>query len=92
MRERNNKTVEYEGKTYNKYEATQLQRKIETAIRKQKDRQIISRASGDKDGITQAQQKISQLTQKYNEFSKKADLPTYKNRLSVTGYRRVSTK
>ena len=92
IRERNNETVEYEGKTYNKYEATQVQRKLETAIRKQKDRQIISRASGDKNGIAQAQQKISQLTHKYNEFSKKADLPTYKNRLSVTGYRRVSTK
>jgi hypothetical protein len=39
-----------------------------------------------------AQQKISQLTQKYNEFSKTAGLDTYKNRLSVTGYRRVSTK
>jgi hypothetical protein len=92
MQQRNNQTVEYEGKTYNKYEATQLQRKLETSIRKQKDRQIIARASGDKEGIATAQQKISQLTHKYNEFSKIADLPTYKNRLSVTGYKRVSTK
>ena len=92
MRRRNNETVEYEGKTYNKYEATQLQRKLETAIRKQKDRQIIARASDDKEAIAMAQQKISQLTQKYNDFSKMADLPTYKNRLSVTGYRRVNTK
>lgn len=92
MRQKDKETFEYEGKFYNKYEASQVQRKIETAIRKQKDRQIISRASGDKDGIAKAQQKISQLTHKYNEFSKTADLPTYKNRLSVTGYRRVSTK
>jgi len=92
MRQRNNETVEYEGKTYNKYEATQLQRKIETAVRKQKDRQIIARSSGDKEAIAMAQQKISQLTQKYNEFSKLADLPTFKNRMAVTGYRRVSTK
>ena len=92
MRERNNETFEYEGKFYNKYEASQVQRKIETSIRKQKDRQIIARASGDKEGIAKAQEKISQLTHKYNEFSKTADLPTYKNRLSVTGYRRVSTK
>lgn len=92
MRRRNNETVEYEGKKYNKYEATQLQRKLETAIRKQKDRQIIARASDDKEAIAMAQQKISQLTQKYNEFSKTAGLDTYKNRLSVTGYRRVSTK
>lgn len=92
MRQRNNETVEYEGKTYNKYEATQLQRQLETAIRKQKDRQIIARASDDKEAIAIAQQKISQLTQKYNDFSKTAGLDTYKNRLSVTGFRRVSTK
>ena len=92
MRQRNNETVEYEGKTYNKYEATQLQRQLETEIRKQKDRQIIDRASGDNVGVDKAQQKISALTQKYNEFSKLADLPTYKNRMSVTGYRRVKVK
>ena len=92
MRQRNNETVEYEGKTYNKYEATQLQRQLETEIRKQKDRQIIDRASGDNVGVDKAQQKISALTQKYNEFSKLADLSTYKNRMSVTGYRRVKAK
>lgn len=92
MRRRNNEKVEYEGKTYNKYEATQVQRKLETAIRKQKDRQIIARASDDKEAIAMAQKKISQLTQKYNDFSKTAGLDTYKNRLSVVGYRRVSTK
>jgi hypothetical protein len=92
MRQKDKETFEYEGKTYNKYEATQVQRRLETAIRKQKDRQIIARASDDKEAIAIAQQKISQLTQKYNEFSKTAGLDTYKNRLSVTGYRRVSTK
>lgn len=92
MRRRNNETIEYEGKTYNKYEATQLQRKLETAIRKQKDRQIIARASDDKEAIAMAQQKISQLTQKYNDFSKTAGLDTYKNRLSVSQYHRVRTK
>ena len=90
MKQRNNETVEYEGKTYNKYEATQLQRQLETEIRKQKDRQIIARSSSDNVGVDKAQHKISALTQKYNEFSKLADLPTYKNRMSVTGYKRVA--
>ena len=84
--------VEYKGKTYTKYEATQVQRQLETAIRKQKDRQIIARASGDKQETGLAQQKISQLTTEYNKFSKAAGLDTYKNRLIVSGYRRVSTK
>lgn len=84
--------VEYEGKKYTAYECTQIQRRLETEIRKQKDRQIIARSSGDKTEIANAQQKISQLTSKYNDFSQKAGLDTYKNRLVVSGYRRVSTK
>jgi hypothetical protein len=84
--------VNYNGKTYTKYEATQVQRQLETAIRKQKDRQIIARASGDKEEVGLAQQKISQLTTEYNKFSKTAGLDTYKNRLTVSGYKRVSTK
>lgn len=83
--------VEYEGKTYTKYEATQVQRKLETAIRKQKDRQIIARASGDKDEIAKAQGKISALTKEYNNFSKTAGLDTYKNRLAVSGYHRLKS-
>ena len=82
--------IEYEGKKYTAYEATQVQRKLETAIRKEKDRQIIARASGDKDGVGIAQNNISVLTRKYNDFSKNAGLDTYKNRLAVSGYRRVS--
>ena len=92
MRRESLSKVEYEGKTYTKYEATQVQRKLETAIRKQKDRQIVARASGDKEEVGKAQQKISQLTNKYNDFSKKAGLDTYKNRMSVSGYRRVKVK
>lgn len=82
--------IEYEGKKYTAYEATQVQRKLETAIRKEKDRQIIARASGDKEGVGAAQSNITTLTSKYNDFSKVAGLDTYKNRLSVSGYRKVS--
>lgn len=92
MRQQSLEKIEYDGKTYTKYEATQVQRKLETEIRRQKDRQIIAKASGNKQEIANAQQKISQLTNKYNDFSNRANLPTYKNRLSVVGYKRVSTK
>ena len=92
IREDSLREVEYEGKKYTAYECTQIQRRLETEIRKQKDRQIIARSSGDKTEIANAQQKISQLTSKYNDFSQKAGLDTYKNRLVVSGYRRVSTK
>lgn len=84
--------VEYDGKTYTKYEATQVQRKLETAIRRNKDEQIIARAADDKNLINKSQQKINELTRKYNDFSKKAGLQPYKERLSVSGYRRVKVK
>lgn len=84
--------IEYEGKKYTAYEATQVQRKFETEIRKQKDQQIIARASGNKALVGQSQNKISQLTSKYNDFSNKAGLDTYKNRLSVSGYKRINVK
>ena len=84
--------IEYEGKKYTAYEATQVQRKLETAIRKEKDRQIIARASGDKEGVGIAQSNITTLTHKYNDFSKNAGLDTYKNRLVVSGYRKVNPK
>lgn len=90
MNKESRSIIEYEGNKYTKYEATQVQRKLETAIRKEKDRQIIARASGDKDGVGIAQSNISTLTSKYNDFSKSAGLDTYKNRLAVSGYHKVS--
>ena len=92
MRKESLSKVEYEGKTYTKYEATQVQRKLETEIRRQKDRQIIARASGDKEEISNAQNNITILTNKYNEISKISGLPTYKNRLNVSQYHRVNVK
>ena len=92
MERESNAKITYEGKEYTKYEATQVQRQLETEIRRQKDRQIIARESGDKVEIAKAQQKIGQLTEKYSDFSDKAGLETYKNRLTVSGYKRVSTK
>lgn len=84
-------TTTYNGKEYTPYEATQVQRKLETAIRQQKDRQIIARASGDSTGISNAQAKITQLTDEYNNFSKSMGLDTYKNRLVVSGYNRLKS-
>lgn len=88
-KQQSNEKFEYEGKKYTPYEATQMQRKFETAIRKQKDRQIINRASGDMDEVKKAQQKITELTNEYNNFSSSMGLQTYKNRMTVTGYRKV---
>lgn len=88
-----NKKTTFDGKEYTQYELTQLQRRIESAIRQEKDTQILARASEDKDLILQAQTKITQLTNKYKQVVKISGLP---NQLSTRGrvynYHRVSIK
>lgn len=89
-RKNNEKGFEYEGKHYTLYEGEQLQRKIELAVRQQKDLQIIAKSSGDKDTISKAQSNITQLTQKYKELSKISGLPTKIDRMRVVGYKRTN--
>ena len=50
--------IEFEGKKYNRYELSQLQRKIETSIRKWKDIQIMGKESGIEKTTQKAQKKI----------------------------------
>lgn len=91
MKENDRRKFEFEGKKYTGYEATQVQRKLETEIRKQKDRANLFAASGDDDGRRAAQEKINLLTKKYKQFSDAAGLPTHKERMSVAGFHRVKT-
>ena len=81
---------EFDGKHYTNYEGTQLQRSMERAIREQKDIQILAKASGNNELVGEAQQRITQLTHKYNELSKISGLPTKAQRLRVSGYKRVA--
>ena len=86
----NNKGFEFDGVHYTNYEGTQLQRQLETAIRKQKDIQIIAKNSGDKELVIDSQKKITQLSKKYKQLSEISGLPTKSQRLSVSGYKRVN--
>lgn len=92
IQEDNQKGFEYEGKHYTNYEGTQLQRRIETEIRKQKDTQILAKASGDKDLIEESQKKITQLTHKYNDLCKISGLLPKKQRMTVSGYVRTKVE
>ena len=51
FREDNEKGVTVDGKHYTGYEATQMQRKLERAIRKQKTRVLIDESTGDKEKL-----------------------------------------
>ena len=90
-KKKNNDGFEFEGKHYSMYDGTQLQRRIESAIRQEKDTQILAKASDDKDLILQSQTKITQLTTKYKQLCNISGLPNkLYTRASVSGYRRIS--
>lgn len=61
---------EYQDKMYNKYDATQEQRKYERAIRRQKDRMNAFESSGDIDSLNEAKAKLRTIQKNYREFSK----------------------
>lgn len=92
-KDRNKQGFEFEGVHYTMYEGTQLQRKIETEIRKAKERQIggkiIFDATGDRTELNKAQKRINQLTNKYHELSKVSGLKTKLERIRIDGYRKV---
>ena len=91
INERNEKGFEFDGKHYSMYDGTQLQRRIETAIREAKDTQILAKASDDKDLVLQSQTRITQLTTKYKQLCNVSGLPNkLSTRASVSGYRRTS--
>ena len=74
INKKSNAKVSYGGKTYTRYEASQRQRQLETAIRYAKDERDACVAAGDKLGATQARKKSASLTAEYKRFSKKAGL------------------
>ncbi len=84
MKHKSNELIDIDGKKYTRYQCTQLQRQIETKIRKQKDRKEILKAAGDDVGVRECNRKIRLLKDKYNEISQKAGLDVHYDRMSVT--------
>ena len=76
----------YEGRTYTAYEASQQMRKMERAMRKQKDRCIVADAAGDEEGFTTASIKLRRQKDIYEDFAKAADSYTQYERTYVAGY------
>ena len=87
MRRDNEKGVDYEGRHYTKYDATQRQRKLERSIRKQKRRILAAEQNpADKDRLQQAQIKYQMLNQEYKRFSKAAGLRLQHERMEMSGF------
>lgn len=75
--------VEFEGRTYSAYEATQMQRKIERTVRKLERRRAAYNAAGMTGKEEQTGIRIRRLKKEYREFSRAASLPTQTNRMKV---------
>lgn len=73
----------YDGRTYSAYEATQMQRRLEREIRKQKRRKKALEAYGLSDDKKAANARLIRLNKKYREFSKAAGLPEQRERVKV---------
>lgn len=73
----------FEGREYSAYEATQMQRQIETAMRAQKRKMDGYEAAGDTEAYTAAKAKYNALSAKYKAFSKAAQLPEQRQRLYI---------
>lgn len=80
------------GKHLTMYDCTQYQRQLETKVREAKDGQIVARQAGDIDLARQYQAKINKWTTEYLQFSKACGLTPMKQKMSVSGYHRISIK
>lgn len=78
--------VEWKGKKYTAYEATQQQRYYEREMRRCKRHLIATDAAGQEDDYNKWKGKLKNLSAEYKAFSKKAKLPLQPERARVLGF------
>lgn len=83
MKPENRPLIEFDGKKYNDYQATQMQRRIERTIRKKKRELAGFEAAGQTEQATAAKAYLRALNKKYKDFSKAAGLPEQRDRIKV---------
>ena len=79
----NNAGFDLDGKHYTNYEGTQLQRRIETEIRKQKDIKALGVASDNQIVVSNANSKITALRTKYKQITEASGLKPKPKRMRV---------
>lgn len=93
MNEEENTPKEYNGKTYTAYEAQQRQRRLETAMRADRQKiELLTQGGADDDTITGAKAKYFQQQDEYVKFSKAMGLPQQWERVTVNGKNALGSK
>lgn len=86
MNRKENTPVEYNGKQYTKYEASQRQRRLETTMRAQRQKiKLLQEGGADEDDIITARGRYRVTSAEYTRFSKAMDLPQQRERVTVDG-------
>ena len=90
MNAEENTPKEYKGKQYTTYEATQRQRRIETALRaKREEIHLLEQGGADADDILAKKEKYHGLSSEYAEFSKAMGLPQERQRVNISPFKGV---
>ena len=93
MNEEENTPKEYNGKTYTAYEAQQRQRRLETAMRADRQKiELLTQGGADDDTITGAKVRCFQRQDEYVKFSKAMNLPQQWERITVDGKNALGSK
>ena len=75
--------IEIDGVTHSRYEWTQVQRAIETAVRYKQDEITLAKAAGDDVLVRDARRKIRELDSYYNRISEAAGTPKRRERMGT---------
>lgn len=86
LKKANKDGITYQGKHYTMYEATQMQRRLESSIRQCKRKITVLDALGDEKALKTAQARYTRLNQEYGRFSRAAGLRTQTARLKAAGF------
>lgn len=88
-----NTPVEYNGKEYTVYEATQRQRSLETTMRAQREKiSLLEEGNANEDSIITARARYFKTSDEYVRFSKAMDLPQQRERVLIDGNGIISNK
>lgn len=83
LNEQNAKRYTIDGKEYSGYEVTQMQRRLETAVRNEKTTRDLAKASGDNALVKRCNDRIKAYQGKYNDISEITGIRGDKKRMSV---------
>lgn len=83
MKRKSEELIDIGGRKYTRYECTQLQRQLETAVSKAKDRKKLFEAAGDKEAAEKEKRRIRAYKEKYDAVTKAAGLDKHTDRMSV---------